>query len=149
MKREQNMKNVTTFKNSPPEVTLQLELEQVDSEIAHLQTTRKQIVARILDLVGADMAAKLKAKDEPFGSVHTHGFDLTIPKKVSWDSLALASIAEQIKAAGEDPLEYVKIEYSVSEAAYKAWPKSIQDTFRDARTVQPGSVSVKISKKGE
>lgn len=61
-----------------------------------------------------------------------------LPKRVKWDQAALASIVERIRAAGDDPNEYVTTELKVSERAYGAWPQAIRSTFAPARTVETG-----------
>lgn len=38
-----------------------------------------------------------------------------LPKKVTWDQDRLAVMAERIRAAGDDPTEYLEIAYRVSE----------------------------------
>jgi len=44
-----------------------------------------------------------------------------LPKKVSWDQDRLAAMAERIRAAGDDPTEYLEIAYRVPERRYGAW----------------------------
>ena len=61
-----------------------------------------------------------------------------LPKKVQWDQRRLAAIAAEIRAAGDDPAEYLSTELKVSERAYGAWPSSIRSAFEPARTVVPG-----------
>lgn len=89
------------------------------------------------------------AKGEDTGTVHLIAdgvaIEVTRPKKVEWDQTHMEATAERIRAAGDDPRQYVKIAYSVSEAAYQAWPDFIRNQFSPARMVVPGSTSVKLS----
>lgn len=73
-----------------------------------------------------------------------HRIEVTRPKKVDWDQDELASIADRIRAAGDDPSEYIDVEMSMPEKRYTALPASIQKQFEAARTVTPGNTSIKI-----
>lgn len=61
-----------------------------------------------------------------------------LPKKVSWDQDRLAAMAERIRAAGDDPTEYLEIAYRVSERRYGAWPAAMREGFADARSETTG-----------
>ncbi|HEV7266520.1 MAG TPA: hypothetical protein VGN83_16595 [Falsiroseomonas sp.] len=61
-----------------------------------------------------------------------------LPKRVEWDQRRLATLAEQIRAGGEDPGEYLEVSFKVSERAYTAWPERIRKAFEPARTVRTG-----------
>ncbi len=68
-----------------------------------------------------------------------------LPKRVDWDQPRLASLAEQIRAGGEDPGEYVEVSFKVSERAYTAWPERIRLAFEPARTVRTGKPSYRLA----
>ena len=68
-----------------------------------------------------------------------------LPKKVEWDQKRLAATVELIRAAGDDPAEYVTTEFKVSERAYGAWPSRIAKEFEPARTVRTGKLSIRLS----
>lgn len=70
-----------------------------------------------------------------------------LPKRVKWDQARLAAIVEEIRAAGEDPTEYVTIEFKVRERNYAAWPNSIRSAFEPARTVETGKPVYRIEAK--
>ena len=53
-------------------------------------------------------------------------------------------MVERIRAAGDDPAEYVEISFKVSERKYVAWPEAIRQDFEPARTVRTGSLSVAL-----
>jgi hypothetical protein len=61
-----------------------------------------------------------------------------LPKRVEWDQRRLATLAEQIRAGGEDPREYLEVSFKVSERAYTTWPERIRKAFEPARTVRTG-----------
>ncbi len=61
-----------------------------------------------------------------------------LPKRVQWDQARLSALVAEIRAAGDDPAEYVSTEFKVSERAYGAWPSSIRSAFEPARTVTAG-----------
>jgi hypothetical protein len=65
---------------------------------------------------------------------------------VKWSQAKLASIVERIRAAGDDPAEYVSTEFKVSERAYGAWPQSIRSIFAPARTVETGKPRYRIER---
>lgn len=72
-----------------------------------------------------------------------------LPKRVEWDQPRLAKLAEQIRAGGEDPGEYVEVSFKVSERAYTAWPDRIRTAFEPARTVRTGRQTFKLALKPE
>ena len=67
-----------------------------------------------------------------------------LPKRVDWDQDRLAAIVERIRAAGDDPAEYVEIAYKVPERKYAAWPEAIRQGFEPARMVRTGTLKVEI-----
>lgn len=72
-----------------------------------------------------------------------------LPKRVEWDQARLAVLAEQIRAGGENPGDYVEVSFKVPERAYTAWPERIRHAFEPARTVRTGRQSFKLSLKPE
>jgi hypothetical protein len=67
-----------------------------------------------------------------------------LPKRISWDQSKLASMADRIRAAGDDPAEYVDVTFKVAERKYTAWPEAIRKGFEPARTVKPGTLKIEI-----
>jgi hypothetical protein len=59
-----------------------------------------------------------------------------LPKRVEWDQDTLAAIVARIREAGEDPADYVRTTYEVSERAYGAWPSAVRRQFEPARTMK-------------
>ena len=57
-------------------------------------------------------------------------------------------MVERIRAAGDDPAEYVEISFKVPERNYVAWPDAIRQGFEPARTVRTGTLKVEILPQG-
>jgi len=60
------------------------------------------------------------------------------PKRVEWDQVALAAMAERIRASGDNPTDYLEIIFSVPERRFSAWPPAMRDGFAGARTLRTG-----------
>jgi len=130
------------------------ELAQLDVEIlCHLKRTADAAVAtaradadaidQALDHRYRQLAADARqAAGKDTGTIHLvdgdHRISVELPKRVEWDQIRLAAIVERIRAAGEEPGEFVEISYRVSEAKYSAWPASMRASFDPARTLKPG-----------
>lgn len=61
-----------------------------------------------------------------------------VSKTVKWNQEGLAGLCERIRSAGDNPSEYMKIAYDVSETKFKEWPDTIKNAFSPFRTVVPG-----------
>ncbi|MEI4235201.1 hypothetical protein [Roseovarius sp. D22-M7] len=101
----------------------------------------------------ADRAAEERqAHGKDTGTVRFDDGDFTIvadlPKRVEWDQAQLAAVVERIRAAGDDPAQYVDIAIKVPERKYTAWPASIRAEFEPARTVGSGSPSFRLEPAG-
>jgi hypothetical protein len=70
-----------------------------------------------------------------------------LPKKVEWDQARLATLAEQMRAGGEDPADYLEVSFKVPERAYGAWPERIRQAFAPARTVRTGRQTFRLNLK--
>jgi hypothetical protein len=68
-----------------------------------------------------------------------------LAKRVEWDQVRLAAVVDRIRAAGDDPAEYVEVTYKVPERAYTAWPEHIRTAFTAARTVRTGKATFKLT----
>lgn len=104
-----------------------------------------------IDLKYRDHAAVLRRNaGKDTGTVRIEDGDVLIvadlPKRVKWEQARLAGIVERIRASGDDPAEYVTIEFAVSERAYGAWPNTIRAAFEPARTVETGKASYRLEK---
>ncbi len=113
----------------------------------------KQLKAHLLSRKDAEIKALLAEKDEPFGDVTiTVGngrAKVNVPRKVTWDNDALAKKYDEVKESGENPAMYFKVEYAISETAYKSWPEEVRSYFEDARTVEQGNPTIKFIEEKE
>jgi hypothetical protein len=120
------------------------QLALLQQDLIELLASAKRIKERLdtgLELKYRDRAADLRqAAGKDTGSVRFEDGNIIVvadlPKRVKWEQPRLAQVVERIRAGGDDPNEYVTIEYSVSERAYAAWPQSIRAAFARARTVE-------------
>ena len=97
---------------------------------------------------GAQAAEARRAAGKDTGSVRFADGDVTVvadlPKRIDWDQQKLAAMVERIRAAGDDPAEYVAVSYKVAERSYAAWPRAIREGFEPARTVRPGALAIDL-----
>ena len=67
-------------------------------------------------------AAARRAEGKDTGTVRLDDGEVTViadlPKKVEWDQAALGGMVARIRAAGDDPAEYVETTFRVSERKY-------------------------------
>ena len=97
----------------------------------------------------ADRAAEeRRAAGKDTGTTRFDDGDFTVvadlPKRVEWDQAQLTAMVERIRAAGDDPAQYVDIAFKVPERKYAAWPDAIRAGFEPARTVKTGTLKVEI-----
>ncbi len=142
------MTEPNTFHNMPDNMLIEsiLALEEA-SKNADIELKRAK--NELLERKKSEIKIALAQKAEPYGSVSAvvgaYKISYTTPKKVEWEQEGLAELYKQIAAdPDEDPREYIKTEYKVSEDAYKNWPTNLKASFEPHRTVKTGSVSIKI-----
>ena len=127
-------------------------LASLQAELAHASQQLKAATARFntaLEVRYATRAAEARrACGKDTGTVRLVEGDYTViadlPKRVDWDQEKLAAMVERIRAAGENPTDYVDIAYKVPERNYTAWPDPIRQGFEPARTVRAGALKVTI-----
>lgn len=123
-------------------------IEQNEAIAAEAERNIKQAKTELLARRQSEISALLSDKDEPFGDVSiivgNRKVKVGTPKKVTWEQDKLADKYREIAKAGDNPAVYMDIKYSVSETAYKKFPQEVRDFFEDARTVQPGTQTIKI-----
>lgn len=112
----------------------------------------KDLLDAAIDHRYRERAATLRrAEGKDTGTVRIEDGEFVVitdlPKRVKWDQARLAAIVEEIRAAGDDPCEYVSVELKVAERAYGAWPSSIRSAFAPARTVETGKPVYRIEPK--
>ncbi len=125
----------------PADMLLDLQ-EAARAETARVKRLRERFEAAIARRYGAAADAERAARDKTTGTVRIKEGDITIiadlPKKVSWDQKRLAEMAARIRAAGDDPAEYLDITYRVPERRFSAWPAALREGFADARSETTG-----------
>lgn len=127
-------------------------LAGLQAELAHATKQLRMASARFntaLEVRYATRAAEARrACGKDTGTVRLADGDYTVvadlPKRVDWDQEKLAAMVARIRAAGDDPAEYVDITFKVSERKYTAWPDAIREGFEPARTVRTGTLKVEI-----
>jgi len=139
---------------SPQEVAdLPVELLAIlQSEIDARLKLEKAIKARFDGALILRYAARAteerQAARKDTGTVRLEDGDFTVmvdlPKRISWDQSKLSTMADRIRAAGDDPAEYVDVTFKVPERKYTAWPEAIRKGFEPARTVKPGTLKIEI-----
>lgn len=139
---------------SPQEIAdLPVELLAIlQSEIEARLKQHKAIKARfdgaLIHRYASRAAEERRAAGKDTGTVRLEDGDFTVvadlPKRITWDQAQLASMADRIRTAGDDPSEYVDVSFKVPERKYTAWPEHLRRDFEPARTVKPGALKIEI-----
>ena len=121
---------------------------EIDERIKRDKAAKARFDAALAVRYATRAAEERQAAGKDTGTSRFSDGDFTIvadlPKRVDWDQDRLAAMVERIRAAGDDPAEYVEINFKVSERKYVAWPEAIRQGFEPARTVRTGSLSVAL-----
>lgn len=124
------------------------EYEELCQAIDIMAARKKKMQAEILEHCQPEIARQLEGKEYGAGTAHVQcgefNLRVTLAKKVKWNQEKLASIYEAIRAGNEDPADYLKISYEVAEAKFKNWPRSLQEQFEGARTVELASPKLEV-----
>ncbi|WP_299473141.1 hypothetical protein [uncultured Paracoccus sp.] len=160
MSYPKNTPSIDEMLNLPTGEIAQLPVEllaAMQHEITEASRQMRAVAARFnaaLDVRYAARAAEerqIAGKDT--GIVRMDDGDFTVvadlPKRVDWDQESLAIMVERIRAAGDDPAEYVDITFKVPERKYAAWPDAIRQGFEPARTVRPGALKIEFRPQGD
>lgn len=152
------MTNLPTLSEvaADPGVIASLPLEVLDAISAQAEeakkiadAARKAVIGVIESRLAPQITAAFLAKQADTGTVHVaaEGYEVEInrPKRVEWDQSGLQSVWDKIRAAGDDPGEYIKVSMTVDERAYTGWPTFLRSQFAEARTVKTGAVSIKLT----
>jgi len=151
----ENTPSVDVMLNMPTGELAQMPVEllaALQGELDHASRQLKAATARFstaLDVRYATRAAEARrACGKDTGTVRLTDGDYTIvadlPKRVDWDQDKLTALVARIRAADDDPAQYVDIAIKVPERKYGAWPDAIRKDFEPARTVRPGMLKVEI-----
>ena len=146
---------VTRLAEASPDL-LQKALIAAMTEVTRAKRQLEHI-EHALDMRYAQRANALRlAQGKDTGVVHFDDGEVSVtadlPKKVEWDQATVARLVANITACGDDPSQYVKISYRISETKFNAWPDSLKKPFSAARTVKVGKPSYRLtllSKGGE
>jgi hypothetical protein len=127
-----------------------LAILQHESETALKQTkaAKARLDGGLVLKYGEEAAEARREAGKDTGTVRFEDGDITVvadvPKRVDWDQAQLAAMVERIRAAGDDPTEYVETSFKVAERTYVAWPRAIREGFEPARTVRPGQLTIQL-----
>src|SRR6056297_677983 len=121
---------------------------EVDARLKRDKAAKARLDAALALRYAIRAAEERQARSKDTGTVRFDDGDFTIvadlPKRVEWDQDRLAAMVERIRAAEDDPAEYVDIAFKVPERKYEAWPDAIRAGFEPARTVKTGTLKVEI-----
>lgn len=130
--------------------TIALLIEDAKARSSQATTVSRALQAEVEERFKAEIASIYLAEGKDTGTIHLarDGFDIEVnrAKKVAWDQAVLAEVRAKIEAANDNPAEYIDTALSVPERKFIAWPEHIQAQFEAARTVTPGSTSIKIGR---
>ena len=127
---------------SLPAEMLALLQEEADEALRRAKTAKDWLDGALDRKYGAIAAEHRRIEGKDTGTVRFDDGSVTVvadlPKKIEWDQEQLAATVERIRAAGDDPTEYVDLAFKVPERKYGAWPGHIRTAFEPARTVKAG-----------
>ena len=121
---------------------------EIDERLKRDKAAKTRLDAALTVRYATRAAEERQAQAKDTGTVRFDDGDFTVvadlPKRVEWDQSQLAAMVERIRAAGDDPAQYVDIAFKVPERKYAAWPDAIRKGFEPARTVRTGTLKVEI-----
>ncbi|WBU58014.1 hypothetical protein [Paracoccus sediminicola] len=125
---------------------------EIDERLKRDKAAKTRLDAALTVRYATRAAEERQAQAKDTGTVRFDDGDFTVvadlPKRVEWDQSQLAAMVERIRAAGDDPAEYLDIAFKVPERKYAAWPDAIRQGFEPARTVKTGALKVEIRPQG-
>ena len=120
----------------------------VDERMARTKAAKARLDGALTVRYATRAAEERQATGKDTGTIRFDDGDFTVvadlPKRVDWDQAQLAAMVERIRAAGDDPAQYVDIAIKVPERKYGAWPKNIRAEFEPARTVGSGKPGFRL-----
>ena len=151
----QNTPSIDQLINLPAGEIAQLPVEllaalqrEIDAAAKQMKAVTARFSAALEVRYAARAAEARRSCGKDTGTVRLVDGDYTVvadlPKRVEWDQAKLAAMVERIRAAGENPAEYVEISFKVPERAYVAWPEAIRQGFEPARTVKTGTLKIDL-----
>ena len=132
-------------------VSLRAEVNRIAEEAYRLEG---KLNAALDNRYGPRAHQARAALDKDTGTVRfeDNGFIVVadLSKRVKWNQQRLKELVELIGTQwGENPANYVKVKFEVSERAYEAWPAKLRELFTPARTVETGRPSYDLIPPGE
>lgn len=97
-------------------------------------------IKKNLNAITSEIESRLKPLANDYGTkerdIDGVNIKVVVSKNIEWDTQKLIDLWYQIEADGADPSAYIKkkIDYTVSETAYKEWSQELKDVFDEART---------------
>ena len=123
------------------------ELSELRAKMHELKQQETILISEICKAYEQQIQEQLKDKDYGCGTANIDGAKFVVAKTVKWNQDGLRKLYDQIKLSNENPDEYIKTKYDVSEAAFTHWPTPIRESFETFREVTPSKI--KITLKGE
>jgi hypothetical protein len=124
----------------------------VEERLKHNKAAKARLEGALTVRYATRAAEARQVAGKDTGTIRFEDGDFTVvadlPKRVDWDQARLAAMVERIRAAGDDPAQYVEIAFKVPERKYAAWPEAIRAGFEPARTVRTGTLKIEIIPKG-
>ena len=109
-----------------PVEMLALLQHELDDRLMRAKDAKARLDGALVMRFGARAAEARRAQGKDTGTVRFDEGDFTVvadlPKRVDWDQDRLAAMVERIRAAGDDPAQYVEVTIKVPERKYAAWP---------------------------
>ena len=102
------------------------------------------------DELKAEIERRIKPLANDYGTFEREldavNMKIVVSKNIAWDSAKLGELYSQIEADKADPSVYIKkkVEYTVSENAYKEWSSDLKDVFDPARTEKEPKITFEI-----
>lgn len=125
---------------------------EIEARLKRDKSAKARLDAALTLRYATRAAEERQARSKDTGTVRFDDGDFTIvadlPKRVEWDQAQLATMVERIRAAEDDPSQYVDIAFKVPERKYAAWPDAIRQGYEPARTVKTGALKVEIQTQG-
>lgn len=125
---------------------------EVDERMSRIKAAKARLDGALTVRYATRAEEERRAAGKDTGTIRFDDGDFTVvadlPKRVDWDQDRLADVVERIRAAGDDPAQYVDIAFKVPERKYTAWPDAIRASFEPARTVRPGTLKIEILPQG-
>lgn len=122
---------------------LQEELTELLRKKHAIEQKIKKVKQSLFNQHKIEIEEALEAKEEPYGDVTIGDVTFKMPKNVRWDQEKLFNLACSLP----NPKDWVDFKLSVTETKFKAMPHYLKDSFKKARSIKGGTLSIKL--KGE